>query len=260
MITQRQAEFRQEYRSRIVGWYDGYFHIFIIYAMGAAAFFIYVEHLHDVTPIEWLTVPLTFLFTNAFEWAVHRYVMHRPVNIKGLRAIYERHTLNHHQFFTDEEMRFRDRHEYEHDQRVGREHSYAPILVIPKPHFLVGEELVMIERVALIDGTQPFDVHRTVHDVSVDGPLERIREQESQRDCKPLDRCHIVEMLDIDKKSRGSHRVDDENMKVAVGPPNDAGSVLLPEFGLPLSDHGLTSPDRFRATGDIIPPRCATHR
>src|SRR5262249_9448470 len=30
------------------------------------------------------------------------------VNIKGLRAIYERHTLNHHQFFTDEEMRFRD--------------------------------------------------------------------------------------------------------------------------------------------------------
>ena len=34
--------------------------------------------------------------------------MHRPVNIKGLRAIYERHTLNHHQFFSDEEMRFRD--------------------------------------------------------------------------------------------------------------------------------------------------------
>src|SRR5215467_5243121 len=34
--------------------------------------------------------------------------MHRPVNIKGLRTIYERHTLNHHQFFTDEEMRFRD--------------------------------------------------------------------------------------------------------------------------------------------------------
>ena len=34
--------------------------------------------------------------------------MHRPVNIKGLRAIYERHTLNHHQFFSDDEMRFRD--------------------------------------------------------------------------------------------------------------------------------------------------------
>ncbi|MFY9769166.1 MAG: fatty acid hydroxylase family protein, partial [Xanthobacteraceae bacterium] len=108
MITERQKAFRQEYRSRIVGWYDGYVHILIIYAMGAAAFYIYVAHIHNVTWLEWLTLPLTFLFTNIFEWAVHRFIMHRPVNIKGLRAIYERHTLNHHQFFTDEEMRFRD--------------------------------------------------------------------------------------------------------------------------------------------------------
>src|SRR5260221_4996159 len=108
MISPRQIAFRNEYRSRILGWYDGYFHIFIIYAMGAAAFYIYVEHIHDVTLLEWLTVPLTFFFTNVFEWAVHKFIMHRPVNIKGLRSIYERHTLNHHQFFTDEEMRFRD--------------------------------------------------------------------------------------------------------------------------------------------------------
>jgi hypothetical protein len=108
MITDRQKAFRQEYRSRIVGWYDGYIHILIIYAMGAAAFYIYVAHIHNVTWLEWLTLPLTFFFTNIFEWGVHRFIMHRPVNIKGLRAIYERHTLNHHQFFTDEEMRFRD--------------------------------------------------------------------------------------------------------------------------------------------------------
>ena len=109
MISQRQIEFRQEYRSRIIGWYDGYFHIAIIYAIGAAAFYIYVQHIHGVTALEWLTVPLTFVFTNLFEWGVHKYVMHRPVNIKGLRAIYERHTLNHHQFFTDNEMRRRER-------------------------------------------------------------------------------------------------------------------------------------------------------
>jgi hypothetical protein len=108
MISQRQIDFRQEYRSRILGWYDGYLHVVIIYAMGAAAFYIYVAHIHNVTALEWLTVPLTFLFTNGFEWAVHKFIMHRPVDIKGLRAIYERHTLNHHQFFTDEEMRFRD--------------------------------------------------------------------------------------------------------------------------------------------------------
>jgi len=34
--------------------------------------------------------------------------MHRPINIRGLRSVYERHTLNHHQFFTDSEVRFRD--------------------------------------------------------------------------------------------------------------------------------------------------------
>src|SRR5262252_9433704 len=105
MITDRQKAFRQEYRARIMGWYDGYLHIAIIYAMGAAAFTIYLQHIHIVTAAEWLTLRITFLFTTAFEWALHRYGMHPPVNIKGLRAIYERHTLNHQPFFTDEEMR-----------------------------------------------------------------------------------------------------------------------------------------------------------
>ena len=83
MVTERQKAFRQEYRSRIMGWYDGYLHIVIIYAMGAAAFAIYLQHIHDVTPAEWLTIPVTFLFTNLFEWAVHRFVMHRPDPIQG---------------------------------------------------------------------------------------------------------------------------------------------------------------------------------
>jgi hypothetical protein len=126
MVTERQKAFRQEYRSRIMGWYDGYLHIAIIYAMGAAAFTIYLQHIHDVMPLEWLTIPLTFLFTNIFEWAVHRYVMHRPVPFKGLRAIYERHTLNHHQFFTDEEMRFRDHK----DWRVTVFPPYALVVFI----------------------------------------------------------------------------------------------------------------------------------
>ena len=126
MISQRQIAFRQEYRSRILGWYDGYFHIVIIYAMGAAAFYIYIQHIHNVSALEWLTVPLTFLFTNLFEWGVHKFVMHRPVNIKGLRAIYERHTLNHHQFFTDQEMRFRDHK----DWRVTVFPPYALVVFI----------------------------------------------------------------------------------------------------------------------------------
>ena len=126
MISDRQKSYRQVYRSRIMGFYDGYLHIAIIYAMGAAAFYIYLQHIENVTPLEWLTIPITFLFTNVFEWFVHKYVMHRPVNIKGLRAVYERHTLNHHQFFTDEEMRFRDHK----DWRVTVFPPYALVVFI----------------------------------------------------------------------------------------------------------------------------------
>ena len=52
--------------------------------------------------------------------------MHRPIPFKGLRAIYERHTLNHHQFFTDEEMRFRDHK----DWRVTVFPPYALVVFI----------------------------------------------------------------------------------------------------------------------------------
>jgi hypothetical protein len=62
MIGQRQIGFRQEYRSRILGWYHGYVHVVIIYAMGVAAFYVYIGHLHAISALEWLTVPLTLSF------------------------------------------------------------------------------------------------------------------------------------------------------------------------------------------------------
>ena len=108
MMSQRQVDFRREYRSRIAGWYNGYFHVAVIYLMGAAALLYFLSHLHNVLWWEWLAVPVFFLGCNVFEWSVHRFVMHRPYNQRGLRAVYVRHTLNHHQFFSDSEMRFRD--------------------------------------------------------------------------------------------------------------------------------------------------------
>ena len=50
---------------------------------------------------EFLVIPVAFCISNAFEWWIHRYVMHRPV--KGFMGIYKRHTLAHHQFFTNVE-------------------------------------------------------------------------------------------------------------------------------------------------------------
>jgi hypothetical protein len=105
-MSDRQRTYRQVYRERIATWYNGYLHIAIIYLIGAGAMFIYGSHLHDVLWWEWLVVPVVLLVANIFEWWIHRHVMHRPRRSKGARAIYTRHTLMHHQFFTDSEIRF----------------------------------------------------------------------------------------------------------------------------------------------------------
>ena len=100
-MTDRQRRYRAEYRERIAGWYNGYLHVAVIYTIGIAAFYIYISHITAPTWWEWLVVPVVFLVCNIFEWFLHRYVMHRPQRSKALRAIYMRHTMMHHQFFTD---------------------------------------------------------------------------------------------------------------------------------------------------------------
>ena len=111
-MNDRQRKYRDTYRTRIVGWYNGWLHAAVIYVIGIAAMTIYVQSIHDLRWWELLIVPVVFLGANFFEWFLHAYVMHRPQKIKALRAIYTRHTLMHHQFFTDEEMRFAGQHDW----------------------------------------------------------------------------------------------------------------------------------------------------
>lgn len=126
MLSDRQAHFRKEYRSRIAGWYNGYLHVAVIYAIGGTAMWVYAQNIANVQWWEWLTIPIVGVLCNIFEWFLHRYVMHRPIDVRGLRAVYERHTLNHHQFFTDSEMRFRD----QRDWRVTFFPPYALVVFI----------------------------------------------------------------------------------------------------------------------------------
>ena len=111
-MTERQRKYRENYRERVAGWYNGGLHIVLIYTIGFTALYVYLANLHEVRWWEYLTVPVVFMIANAFEWGVHRYVMHRPSNVAMLRAIYSRHTLMHHQFFTEQEMRFADHHDW----------------------------------------------------------------------------------------------------------------------------------------------------
>jgi sterol desaturase/sphingolipid hydroxylase (fatty acid hydroxylase superfamily) len=109
-MSKRQAAFRADYRQRISPWYSGVGHVVLIYAIGIAALCYYIPHIHQPTVTEWLIVPVAFLLANIFEWWIHRYVMHRPV--KGFMGIYKRHTLAHHQFFTDVEPTIDDTRDF----------------------------------------------------------------------------------------------------------------------------------------------------
>ena len=56
-----------------MGFYDGYLHIVIIYAMGAAAFYIYLQHLSNPSWLELLTIP-------------DRVPVHEPVRVGRAQA------------------------------------------------------------------------------------------------------------------------------------------------------------------------------
>jgi len=105
-MRDKQRDYRAEYRSRIAGWYNGWLHVAVIYGIGITALYVFISNIQRPAWWEWLTVPIVFLLCNLFEWYLHGHVMHRPRRLPGLRAIYTRHTLMHHQFFTDSEMRF----------------------------------------------------------------------------------------------------------------------------------------------------------
>ena len=122
MSRERSAKFREAYRARIVGWYNGYFHAFLVFATGLSVLYVCVQHIENVSWLEWLTVPLVFLLTNWFEWDLHKNFMHQQSSIKALQIIHRYHMLNHHQYFTDEDMHF-------HDHRDWRITIFPPYVI-----------------------------------------------------------------------------------------------------------------------------------
>ena len=100
MMTERQRKFREKYVSEISPWYNGFVHIGVMYAAGIGAIWWCVSQMHNAT-WEWLLVVPVAIGGNFVEWAMHKYVMHRLIDVFALRAIYDRHTRQHHQYFTD---------------------------------------------------------------------------------------------------------------------------------------------------------------
>lgn len=102
-MTARQRKFREQYKANISPFYNGLVHIAVLYGAGIAAIYYCATHMQNAGWEYLLAVPV-FVGGNFFEWYIHRWVMHRRIDVFALRAIYERHTREHHQYFTDNDI------------------------------------------------------------------------------------------------------------------------------------------------------------
>jgi hypothetical protein len=100
MMTERQRQFRAKYIGQISPWYNGLVHIGVMYGAGIGLIALCVSRMQAPT-WEWLLVIPVAIAGNFAEWGMHQHVMHRLIDVFAIRAIYDRHTRQHHQYFTD---------------------------------------------------------------------------------------------------------------------------------------------------------------
>jgi hypothetical protein len=103
MMTERQRAFREKYVAQISPWYNGIVHIAVMYTLGIGAILWCLTRMQHPT-WEWLLIVPVAIGGNFAEWALHRFVMHRLIDVFALCAIYDRHTRQHHQYFTDNDV------------------------------------------------------------------------------------------------------------------------------------------------------------
>ena len=149
----RQQAFRAEYRGKIAPVYRGWMHVALIFGLGVAAIWVCARQVRLPAWFEWLVIPLAFATSNIFEWWLHKYVMHRPV--RGLTGIYKRHTLAHHEFFTDVEPSFDNTRDFRivffppYALVAFMAMSLVPVFLLNRLSFANAGWLLLITNVAL---------------------------------------------------------------------------------------------------------------
>ena len=95
--------FRTTYRAREIGpHYSGWLHFAFTSIGSLSAIGFALSRLAEPSVLEWLTVPATFVVANFGEYFGHRGPMHH--RRRGLGLLFQRHTLQHHRFFTADAM------------------------------------------------------------------------------------------------------------------------------------------------------------
>lgn len=117
-VAQARADFRA---SRIPERYSGPRHLATVIGLSILVAATSLALLQDVRAAEWLTIPITFLYCNLAEYLGHRGPMHHKTRFLG--GIFQRHTVEHHAFFTDEAISFDSPRDY-------RAVLFPPILLV----------------------------------------------------------------------------------------------------------------------------------
>ncbi len=103
MIPSEVQKFRTMYLSQEVSkYYLGLGHLVFTSTICILVVGYSISQIHNVSWLELLTVPITFLYANIAEYFGHKGPMHHKR--KFLSLIFKRHTMQHHRYFTDHAM------------------------------------------------------------------------------------------------------------------------------------------------------------
>jgi hypothetical protein len=87
-------------------WYSPLMHFAFPAIIGTGVVVACCLALRNVTLLELLTIPITFVVSNAIEWRAHKHALHKRHPV--MPVLFERHTPMHHRLFVEEAMAIND--------------------------------------------------------------------------------------------------------------------------------------------------------
>ncbi|MCB1690457.1 MAG: hypothetical protein KDI33_18300 [Halioglobus sp.] len=105
MSAEQVEQFRNEFRTKYISArYSGWRHLGLTVSITLLVMIACILALNNVLPLEWLAVPVTFVYANLTEYLGHKGPMHHKTRILPLP--FQRHTVEHHAFFTETRTTF----------------------------------------------------------------------------------------------------------------------------------------------------------
>jgi hypothetical protein len=105
-----REEVRARWAAEIPWWYWPWGHLAFPSIFGVLVIAFAIRSIHDLRPWQAVMVPLVLLVSNAFEWRVHKNVLHHRQ--WPLTELYDQHTPNHHRVYVTSDMVIRSSREF----------------------------------------------------------------------------------------------------------------------------------------------------